>query len=163
MTAADWGNWADVYDYTQRPNGAFVSTNITPVAMKQLQVNALLICDLHGNLVLSAAQDYASGKSIELDLANRKALPDDFPWRRNLTDGRSAKGLIGTNHGVMMIAAAPVLNGSGSGKPMGMVILGRLLTAARGQHARRAGPGGPVDGREWRFRLRRRRSSKPGM
>ena len=129
LTAADWGNWADVYDYTQRPNGAFVSTNITPVAMKQLQVNALLICDLHGNLVLSAAQDYASGQSIDLDLADRKTLPDDFPWRRNLTDGRSAKGLIGTNHGVMMIAAAPVLNGSGSGKPMGMVILGRLLTA----------------------------------
>ena len=94
LTAADWGNWADVYDYAQRPNGAFVSTNITPVAMKQLQVNALLICDMHGNLVLSTAQDFVSGKSINLDLANRKALPDDFPWRRNLTDGKSAKGLI---------------------------------------------------------------------
>src|SRR3984885_14914701 len=35
LSAADWGNWADVYRFVQAPNTAFVKTNITPVAMKQ--------------------------------------------------------------------------------------------------------------------------------
>jgi two-component system, NtrC family, sensor kinase len=131
VNAGDWGNWADVYQYVQMPNEAFLSANITPVALKQLQVDALLIADLHGNLVLSSAEDVETGKPLDLDLANRTALPDDFPWRRNLADGKSAKGLIQTNRGIMMIAAAPVLDGSGAGRPLGMVIMGRLLTPAQ--------------------------------
>jgi two-component system, NtrC family, sensor kinase len=133
VTAADWGNWEDVYRYVQAPNAAFVTSNITSVAMKQLQVNALLIVDLNGNVVLSNAQDLGSGASLDLDFANRKALPDDFPWRSNLNNGHAAKGLVATNHGVMMIAAAPVLNGSGSGHQLGMVIMGQLLTPTQVQ------------------------------
>ena len=131
LTAADWGNWADVYQYVQSPNAAFVSANITPVAMKQLKVNAMLIVDLNGRYVLSSAKTLDTGEPLSLDLAARKALPEDFPWRKNLEQGKSARGLLRTNQGVMMIAAAPVLDGTGGGKPLGMVIMGRLLTAAQ--------------------------------
>jgi two-component system, NtrC family, sensor kinase len=129
VTAADWGNWEDVYRYVQSPNEQFVRTNITPVAIKQLQVNALMIADLKGNVVLSATQDLTSGGNLDIDFAARKMLPVDFPWRRNLAAGGPAKGLIQTNRGVMMIAAAPVLDGSGAGQPLGLVIMGQLLTA----------------------------------
>jgi sensor domain CHASE-containing protein len=128
VTASDWGNWADVYQFVQSPSQAFVSTNITPVAMKQLKVNAMLIVDLNGNYVLSSARALQTGELLNIDLASRKALPEDFPWRKNLSDGKPAKGLLNTNKGVMMIAAAPVLDGSGTGNALGMVIMGRLLT-----------------------------------
>jgi two-component system, NtrC family, sensor kinase len=128
VTAADWGNWEDVYHYVQVPNEAFVRTNITPVAMKQLRVNDLVIADLDGGVVLSVAKDLATGAKLDIDFANRKTLPADFPWRGNFATGKPAKGLVQTNHGVMMIAAAPILDGSGSGQPMGMVIMGQLLT-----------------------------------
>ncbi len=55
LSAADWGNWADVYQFVQAPNPAFVGANITPMALKQLQVNAMLIVDLNGGYVLSRA------------------------------------------------------------------------------------------------------------
>ena len=128
LSAADWGNWADVYQFVQSPNDAFVKANITPVAMKQLKVNAMLIVDLHGNYVLSSARSLDTGEPLNLDLAARKALPEDFPWRKNLADGKPARGLLRTNQGVMMIAAAPILDGSGGGQPLGMVVMGRLLT-----------------------------------
>jgi sensor domain CHASE-containing protein/HAMP domain-containing protein len=133
LTAADWGNWADVYQFVQSPNADFVSANITPVAMKQLKVNAILIVDLSGRYVLSSARTLDSGDPLDLDLTARKALPDDFPWRKNLAEGRPAKGLMETNRGVMMIAAAPVLDGSGGGVPLGMVLMGTLLTPAQVQ------------------------------
>jgi sensor domain CHASE-containing protein len=128
VTAADWGNWADVYRFVQSPSESFVSANITPVAMKQLQVNAMLIVDWDGRFVLSTARNIDTGEPLDLDWMARKALPEDFPWRKNLADGKSAQGLMRTNQGVMMIAAAPVLDGSGGGRPLGMVIMGKLLT-----------------------------------
>src|SRR5271168_2522238 len=133
LSAADWGNWADVYQFVQWPNPAFVSANITPVALKQLKVNAMLIVDLGGRYVSSNARALETGEPLDLDLAACGALPDDFPWRRNLADGKPAKGLLHTNQGVMMIASAPILNGSGNGPPLGMVIMGRLLTPAQVQ------------------------------
>ena len=128
LNAADWGNWADVYQFVQSRNPAFVSTNITPVAMKQLKVNALLIVDLQGRFVSSSARDFDSGEPMVLDFAAGRSLPADFPWRKNLGDGKPARGLLHTNLGVMMIAAAPVLDGSGGGTALGMVLMGRLLT-----------------------------------
>jgi two-component system, NtrC family, sensor kinase len=129
--AGDWGNWADAYQFVQSPNAAFVNLNVTPATMKQLRANALLIVDLNGGYLLSNARNFDTGEPLDLDLAARKALPDDFPWRKNLADGKPARGLVRTNRGVMMIAAAPVLDGSGGGRPMGMVIMGRLLTPAQ--------------------------------
>jgi two-component system NtrC family sensor kinase len=131
LTAADWGNWADLYQFVQSPNPGFVKTNITPIAMKQLKVNAMLIVDSNGDYVAASARNLYTGEPMALDLAARRSLPADFPWRRNLEQGKSARGLLRTNQGVMMIAAAPVLDGSGAGKPIGMVIMGRLLNAAQ--------------------------------
>lgn len=131
LSAADWGNWADVYQFVQSRDAAFVATNITPVAMKQLKVNAILIVDRNGGYVSSSARRFDTGEPLNLDLTSRKALPENFPWRKNLGDGKPARGLLRTSGGVMMIAAAPVLDGSGSGAPLGMVLMGRLLTPAQ--------------------------------
>ena len=129
----DWGNWADAYQFVQSPNVDFVNTNVTAASMKQLKVNAMLIVDLNGGYVLSSARAWETGETLDLDFTARKALPEDFPWRKNLADGKPARGLLQTNKGVMMTVAAPVLNGSGSGQHLGMVIMGRLLTPAQVQ------------------------------
>ncbi len=128
LTAADWGNWLDVYTYVASPTQEFLNTNITAVALKQLKVNALLIVDLDGRLVLSSARDLDSGSPLKLGAMAETELPRDFPWLRNLKSGTPAKGLIRTDAGIMMIASAPILDGSGRGAPRGMVIMGRLLT-----------------------------------
>jgi sensor domain CHASE-containing protein len=136
VAAADWGNWQDAYHFVQEPNEQFVRANITPTALKQLQVNALMIVDLKGDIVLSSGEDLVTTAPLDIDFAARKSLPADFPWRRNLASGKSARGLIRTNQGIMMIAAAPVLDGSGAGAPLGFVIMGELLDA---RHVRALG------------------------
>lgn len=130
-SVADWGNWADVYDYVQHPNPDFVRTNITPVAFKQLKINALLIVDLQGRVVLADARDSETGTPEALDFTSAGALPQDSPWRRNLANGTSARGLLRTNLGIMMVASAPILDGSGKGRWLGLVIMGKLLDAAQ--------------------------------
>jgi two-component system NtrC family sensor kinase len=130
LSATDWGNWADTYRFVQDHNPQYIAANISDLALRQLNVNVLLVVDPDGRIVLSRDLDLDSERPLGLDLAARKALPDDFPWRASLRAGRAAKGLLQTNRGILMLAAAPVLDGNGGGPARGMVILGRLLTPA---------------------------------
>jgi two-component system, NtrC family, sensor kinase len=47
-----------------------------------------------------------------------------------LRAGTAAHGLLRTSQGIMLIAEAPILDGNGNGPSHGMVIMGRLLSAA---------------------------------
>jgi sensor domain CHASE-containing protein len=130
-SAADWGNWADVYNFVQSPDADFVRANITSIAFKQLQINTLCIVDGAGNLLVAEARDFDSGNRLPLDLISGKTLPQNFPWLRNMASGQAARGLLRTNRGVLMIASAPILDGTGQGASRGMVIMGRLMTMAQ--------------------------------
>ena len=128
LSASDWGNWEDTYRFVADHNPGYVHANATTVAMKQLQVNAMLVVDVEGHFVLSSALDLNSEQPLDIDFVARQALPADFPWRAQLRDGHVAKGFLRTNRGIMLIAAAPVLDGNGQGPQRGMVMLGRLLS-----------------------------------
>src|SRR3984885_1831170 len=130
LSASDWGNWDDTYRFVLDHNPDYVRANVTTVGLKQLQVNTMLVIDAGGNVVMSSTLDLNSEQPMDIDFAARKSLPADFPWRANLREGRPVTGFLQTNRGIMMIAASPVLDGSGGGPQRGMVLLGRLLSAA---------------------------------
>lgn len=130
MSAMDWGNWADVYGFVINHNPEFVTANITDITLKQLNVNVLLVVDLDGNVVLGTGRDLATGKPLEFDLTSLRKLPANFPWRGDQLVGHPARGLVNSNHGLMMLGAAPILDGKGNGPARGMIIMGRLLAGA---------------------------------
>src|SRR6267143_3191879 len=130
VSATDWGNWVDTYRFAHDHNPDFITTDITNVALRQLKVNVLLVVDPDGSVVASKSLDLKSDQPLGLDLAARKVLPLDFPWRANLRDARPARGLLLTNRGILMLAAAPVLDGNGGGPARGMMFMGRLLAAS---------------------------------
>jgi two-component system, NtrC family, sensor kinase len=128
LNGADWGDWADAYEFVQGRKPEFATTSFSAAALKGLQVNTVMVIDLKGNVLAASSRDLDSGAPLDIDLSASKALPENFPWRRNLAEGKLAKGLIQTNRGIMMLAGAPILDGSAHGPWMGMVVLGKLLT-----------------------------------
>jgi two-component system NtrC family sensor kinase len=130
VSASDWGNWKDTYDYMLRRNPQYERDNLTQSAMKQLRLTALAFIDLNGDFVLSRSLDAVSDEFVPLDLFPQGLLPDDFAWRENLRSGRPGQGLIATDRGVMLAAVTPILDGHGKGPSHGMVLMGRLLTDA---------------------------------
>jgi sensor domain CHASE-containing protein/nitrogen-specific signal transduction histidine kinase len=130
LLANDWGNWADTYRFVDDHNSAFIAANISNVALRQLNINALLIVDREGRVVHSHDLDLQSDRRLGLDLTSHAELPADFPWRANLHAGSGGRGLLRTSDGILLLAAAPILDGHGQGPSRGMVAIGRLLSPA---------------------------------
>ena len=130
VSSADWGNWAETYRFVLDRNQDFITANINALALRQLNVNLLLIVGLDGRFVQANDLDLKTGQPLRLDLSEGQTLPANFPWRANLSAGREARGLLRTSRGVMLLTAAPILDGNGHGPTHGMVIMGRLLTPA---------------------------------
>ena len=127
--ALDWADWGELYQFMLDRNPGFIATYTTPVALAPLKVTVLLLIDGAGKVIFSSSRDLESGKALDVDFAAMRSLPTGFPWRRNLSSGKAAHGMIQTNQGVMMLVEAPILDGSGGGQPRGMAVMGRLLTA----------------------------------
>jgi sensor domain CHASE-containing protein/nitrogen-specific signal transduction histidine kinase len=125
--AMDWGNWAETYRFMDDRNPAYVTTNISNAALKQVNVNALLIVDRAGQVVLGRDVDLTNEQPLGLDFTQLKTLPDGFPWRAASLAG-TVWGLLPTEQGILLLGAAPVLDGKGHGPARGMVVMGRLLT-----------------------------------
>jgi two-component system, NtrC family, sensor kinase len=134
LSATGWGNWADAYRFMQDHDRAFYDENFNDVGLKQLNVNTLIFIDLDGRFAASGTLDFTSGAPFDLDFMKGDMLSVDFPWRANLRDGRSLKGFLQTNQGILMVAAAPLLNGFEQGPTRGMVLMGRLLTPTEIEH-----------------------------
>ena len=128
VSAVDWGDWSETYAFVKDRNKDFATVNVSPTSLRQINTNVILIVDLDGDVVLSRGYDLNSHLPLDLDLLADKTLPGNFPWRPNLAAGKSARGLLQTNLGVLMIAAAPVLDGNERGPVRGMVILGRFVS-----------------------------------
>jgi len=131
IDATDWANWEDAYRFVQGRNPKFVATNFTHTAIAQIQIDSILIVDLKGRVRAWTGDVIPTHLSLRGSLEDRGSLPASFPWRSDLGTYRAVYGLVKTNLGVMMIAGAPILNGTGSGRVAGMTIVGRLLTPDR--------------------------------
>jgi signal transduction histidine kinase/ActR/RegA family two-component response regulator len=130
VSATDWGNWADTYRFMQTRYAEYADENLNVIAWKQLHVTALALIDAGGNIVWSYAFEPGTEKPLHIDALAGPQLPANFPWRESLADGKSHDGLIATNQGVLLAAVAPILNGYGQGPLRGLMLMGRLLTAA---------------------------------
>ena len=131
VDATDWANWNEVYRFAQGRNPGFVATNFTRSALDQIQIDSVLIVDLQGRVLAWTGDVIPTKLSLRGSLEDGGALPANFPWRKDLGTRGPVDGLVKTNLGVMMIAGSPILNGTGRGRALGMVIMGRLLTPAR--------------------------------
>ncbi len=126
----DWANWSELYEFARGNYPQFGPHNVTPAAMAAMQVDALWVVGLDGRILLAADGHAHAGLSLDGIVSRGEALREDLPWRSNLGAMHARSGLVKSNLGPMLLVSGPILVGSGEGAPDGMVVMGRLLTAA---------------------------------
>jgi two-component system NtrC family sensor kinase len=126
----DWGNWSELHEFVLGKGSDFGLHNVTPAAMSVIQADAIWITNLDGKVLLSSDKFVHTGLPLDGILTRADALRADLPWRKNLGTMAAESGLVNTDKGLMLVCSGPILDGSGTGPSVGMVLMGRLLTPA---------------------------------
>jgi sensor domain CHASE-containing protein len=128
ITARDYGNWLDTYEFMQDRNQDYIGTNLTEDSISTLRVNVMAFIDRDGHFIWATGRQLESSETINLDFVDAGGLPGNHPWSTAVSDGTATSGVLTTNQGALLAVLAPVLDGQGQGPHRGMVLLGRLLT-----------------------------------
>lgn len=128
VTARDWGNWSETWNFLKDRDAGFVAVNLNEDALASLRVSALAFYDTAGDVVWSAGRDRSTRRPLAIDLLTPGRLDRADPLRTAIRSGRPRSGLVSTNLGPMLVVLAPVLDGHFMGPFRGMVLLGQLIS-----------------------------------
>ncbi|ULH17992.1 bifunctional diguanylate cyclase/phosphodiesterase (plasmid) [Deinococcus sp. KNUC1210] len=124
----NWSNWDDTYHYVQHPNRAYETSNLVPDSFKAARLNLMLFLDSYQQLVHVSAYDLTDQKLVPGDALAHEVLRR---YRRELLPNSpqsSRQGIVMLSSGPWLLAARPILTGSGHGPAAGTLIMGRQLT-----------------------------------
>ncbi len=123
----NWAEWDDAYIYAANHNPAFIASNLGnwSVLEKNSQLNLCVILDPQGQRLYSSGYDSELGGEVLLATFAR-----DPPaiWNiLRLALERARAGLLLTEHGLLLLAAHPILTTQGRGQARGVMVFGRFL------------------------------------
>ncbi|MFO1394302.1 MAG: CHASE4 domain-containing protein [Steroidobacteraceae bacterium] len=125
---ADWGNWLETYRYMGGENPAFIDDNMTDSTIVAAGLDLVAYVADDGHYVWRKGLVPGTESELAYKMLEAPGLPADHPFMDAVRGGGTAKGIVMTEHGPMMLVAAPVLDGAGNGPARGSVVLGRVIT-----------------------------------
>ena len=124
--ASDWGNWTEIHEYMESRNPAIPERDLSVSAMDGLGVDYVALVDTEGQVIWTRSLHPETRAVIAPPPVASTVL---VTWKAEMRAGEKRSGIMRTDHGAMMVAVAPVLNGEGAGPVRGSLILGRYVTA----------------------------------
>ena len=128
-TLGDWAEWNDAYAFSESRDPAFIESNFSNwrTLEKTTRLNFSLILNRAGQVLYSAGYDSDLGGIISLS-----AFSGDQPAILSLLQPVLAQqqhraGLLRTEHGLLLLAARPILTSHGTGPARGTLVFGRFL------------------------------------
>gem|GEM_PF-655370 len=125
----DWAAWDDAYAFAANPDPAFIQSNLGDwrVLESSTQVNLCVILDRQGRRLYGDGYDSDLGGTV-LPAAFAGDPPEIWTTLRPaLEQSNELAGLFLTEHGLLLLAARPILTTQGAGPPRGLLIFGRFL------------------------------------
>ncbi|MFN8588297.1 MAG: CHASE4 domain-containing protein [Candidatus Eisenbacteria bacterium] len=124
---SDWSNWDDTYAFAQHPNPAFIASNVSAEALASLRLDAMVIANARGELVLS----------MGLDSTQKAAhpVPEQLEALFRATSGplvpdslhHHVAGIVLLDEHPMLVAVQPILTSQYEGPSAGRILFGRWL------------------------------------
>ena len=125
---ADWGNWLETYRYMGGENPSFIADNMTESTIVAAGLDLVAYVADDGRFVWTKGLVPGTETALDYRMLDGPGLPADHPFMDAVRTGGTARGIVVTEHGPMMLVAAPVLDGAGNGPHRGSVLLGRVIT-----------------------------------
>ena len=125
-TASDWANWDDLESYLLNPEEKFAVENVTQAALRNLDVDGMLLVKQDGTL----QRRELTGPARSLYMGSANFLERIAALRALAAEKGASSALIGNAGHLYVVAVAPVLGTDAAGVSSGEVIIFSLLTDA---------------------------------
>lgn len=127
----DWTIWDDAYAFAESRDPAFIPSNLGNwrALEKTIHLNFCLILDRTGQVLYSAGYDSDLGGVVNL-----AAFSGDPPavlslLQPVLEQQQNRSGVLRTEHGLLLLAARPILGSESTRPAHGVLVFGRFLDA----------------------------------
>jgi PAS domain S-box-containing protein len=124
---ADWASWDDTYEFIQDHNQEYIESNLVDETFTTLKLNTMLFIDHLGNIVYSKAYDIESEKEIPVSTDLLDHFYRDRPLLSIMEQQQVISGILEVEHGLMMVAAQPILTSENEGPALGILVFVRPL------------------------------------
>jgi sensor domain CHASE-containing protein len=125
-TALDWANWDDLERYLQTPQEAFAVENVTQNALRNLDIDGMLLVKKDGSL----QRREVAGPNQSLYMGSANFLERTAPLRALAAEKGASASVIGSAGHLYVVAAAPVLGTDATGPSSGEVVVFSIVTDA---------------------------------
>lgn len=125
----NWAEWDDAYAFADNRDPAFIASNLGDWAVleKNSHLNLCFIFGRDGQVLYGGSYDSELGGTVSLqDFSGEKPAI----WRLLqpvLEQAQARAGFLRTEHGLLMLAARPILTTRGTGPVRGVLVFGRFL------------------------------------
>ncbi len=127
-SARDWSHWDETYGFIAGTVPDYPAANLSVASFFNLGVDMMYFYDRAGNLVWGQAFDMESEEEVPLSHFAPGALAADDPLLENVERRSSARGIIVTEAGPVLVASSPIVTTEDDGTPAnGTLIHGRFL------------------------------------
>ena len=126
LAASDWSAWDDPYSYVQGTNPTFEETDLTNLAMSNLEVTTLMLTNNDRTIIFARTIDLAKGERTSSDFLTSFIRGHETLLQTALS-GKVVSGLVLTSDGSHIIAAHPIIHSDGSGPPAGVLVFGKHI------------------------------------
>jgi sensor domain CHASE-containing protein len=125
-TSLDWANWDELERYLQNPEEKFAVENVTQSALRNLDIDGMLLVKSDGDL----QRREVTGVARSLYMGSANFLERIASLRARASEKGAAAAMIGNAGHLYIVAVAPVLGTDAKGPSSGEVIIFRLVTDA---------------------------------
>lgn len=128
LKLGDWATWDDTYKYVQKPNEAYLQSNLSNDALSILDIDFVVIASAGAKIIHMQYEDPNTheSKTPPLDLLSYFSENPQILTQEDLA-GRK-EGLISIGGNLVIISARPILRSSGEGPIAGVMMFGTYLT-----------------------------------
>ncbi len=127
---SDWANWDDTYAYSKKPYEAFVTSNVSAEALASLRLNAMVVVDRNGKIVLSCSSDTTGSDVVPAPAEFEAMLLRPGSPLLPKHDKDRISGIVLLPQHPMLVASQPVLTSQYEGPAEGAIVFGRYLDEA---------------------------------
>jgi sensor domain CHASE-containing protein len=127
----DWGVWDETYEFVAGENPGFPAAHFYPGVLASIDLALLVLCDLDGRVLWQDRRAPAGYEGVPLAEFPLDALPTGCAWLRSPQTRGSAKGVLDSSWGPLLVSAQPILQDQHKGEVLGTFFMARAPSMRR--------------------------------